>query len=288
MASQEKLLFIDPFKNLLDIYRMFLEKEKYSVETASNLKEASQKLSRDHYAVLMTEFLPPFEEMFQMLHWVKEQSPETYIIIVTNAIVDEETYERLFSIGIDDLILKPYSPEKILVHVKKGFRNRSLIIQKQELEKASLIDPVTQQVHQPIFNLVHFRKCLRQELKRAKRHDHALSLVLMELADRATDRSEFESITAELIKILRTNTREEDIVGRGNGGFGVLLPETDEAGSQALVKRLLHLIKNHLPFQSEGSLKSTANAISFQTFTYPEKFIIPESLRSILEELSVP
>ena len=285
MASHEKLLFVDPFKNLLDIYRIFLEKEKYSVEIASNLEEASQKLFLNHYAVLMTEFLPPFEKTFQILHWVKEQSPETYIIIVTNAFVDEETYERLFSIGVDDLILKPYSPEKILVHVKKGIRNRSLIIQKQKLEEASLVDPVTQQVHQPIFNLVHFRKCLRQELKRAKRHEHAFSLILMEHIDRTIDRSAFEGMTVELIMILRTNTREEDVVGRGNGGFGILLPETDEAGSQALIKRLLHLIQNHLPFQSEESLKTTANAISFQTFTYPEKFVIPESLRSVLEEL---
>ena len=288
MTSQDRLLIIDPFKNLLDIYRIFLEREKYSVETASSLKEASQKLSSEHYAVLISEFVFPFEQTFQMLHWVKEQSPETYVIIVTNTIVNEETYEKLFGIGVDDLILKPYSPEKILVHVKKGFRNRSLLIKKRELEEESLVDPVTQQVHQPIFNLVHFRKCLRQELKRAKRHEHTLSLILMEPADRVVDQSEFESMSVELIKILRANTREEDIVGRGNGGFGILLPETDEAGSQALVKRLLRLIKHHRPFQSEDGLKSTDNVISFQIFTYPEKFIIPASLRSILEELSIP
>ena len=287
MTSQDRLLIIDPFKNLLDIYRIFLEREKYSVETAASLKEASQKLSLEHYAVLISEFIFPFEETFQMLHWVKEQSPETYIIIVTNAIVNEESYEKLFSIGVDDLILKPYSPEKILVHVKKGFRNRSLLIKKRELEEESLLDPVTQQVHQPIFNLVHFRKCLRQELKRAKRHEHSLSLILTDLSDETMARSERESFTVELIKILRNNTREEDIVGRGNGGFGILLPETDETGSQVLANRLRHLIKSHLPFQGEERLRSTANVISFRTFTYPGKFIIPGSFGSILEELSL-
>lgn len=287
MASRDRILIIDPFKNLLDIYRIFLEKEKYSVETVFNLREASQKLSLDHYAVLMTEFLPPFEETFQMLLWVKEQSPETYIIIVTNAIVDEITYERLFRTGVDDLILKPYSPQKILVHVQKGFRNRTLILEKRELEKESVIDPVTQQVHQPIYNLGHFRKCLRQELKRAKRHAHAFSLILMEFPNKGIDRDEFEDLIVELIKIMRNNTREEDVVGRGNGGFGILLPETDESGSQALVNRLLRLIKSHPPFQREESLKSMADVVSFQTFTYPDKFTVPESLRSILEELPI-
>jgi PleD family two-component response regulator len=284
-TSQDKILIVDPFKNLLDIYRMFLEKERYEVETASSLMNASQKFSLDHYAVLISEYLPPFEETFHMLHQLKEHSPETYIIIVTNAIIDDKTYERLFSIGVEDLIIKPYSPEKILVHVKKGFRTRNFIIGKQELERESQVDPITHQVRQPIFNLTHFGKCLRQELKKAKRHGHPLSLILMGVPDERIPRNQRADFTVELIRILRNNTREEDIVGRGNGGFGVLLAETDEAGSQALVKRLLHLIQTYRPFQREENLRSTAGVVSFQTYTYPEKFIIPESLKSILGDL---
>jgi PleD family two-component response regulator len=284
--SFKDILLIDPFKNLLNVYRMFLERERYLVDTASNLREASQKLSLDHYAVMITEFLPPFDESFQMLHWVKEHSPETYIIIVTNATVDEKTYEKLFNTGVDDLILKPYSPGKILVHVKKGFRNRDLIIRMQELEKESLIDPVGRQVQQPIFNPLYFRKYLRQELKRAKRHRHSLSLLLMEIPDKAVVDDLSENFYIELIKILRNNTREEDIVGRGNGGFGILLPETDEAGSEALVKRLLQLIQDHPPFQREKGLESIAKTLYFQAFTYPDKFLLPEPLRAILGEIS--
>jgi PleD family two-component response regulator len=286
LSSQGKILIVDPIKNLLDIYRMFLEKERYGVETASNLINAFQKLSLDHYAVLISEYLPPFEETFRMLHGVKEHSPETYIIIVTNAIVDEKTYERLFDAGIDDLILKPYSPNKILVHVKKGFRTRDLIVEKRKLEGESLVDPIARQVEQPIYNLIHFRICLRQELKKARRRGHTLSLVLMEVPDETKTGNQPERLTADLLKILRDNTREEDIVGRGNGGFGLLLPETDEAGSKAMVKRLIYLIQNHTPFQIEDRLKSIANLVSFQTFTYPEKFMIPDPLSSILEDLS--
>ena len=285
--NSKDILLIDPFKNLLNIYRMFLEREKYRVETASNLKGASQKLSLDHYAVMITEFLPPFEETFQMLHWVKEYSPETYIIIVTNALVDDKTYEELFRIGVDDLIVKPFSLEKILVHVKKGFRSRGLVIKIQELERESPVDPIARQVEQPIFNPPYFRRYLRQELKRAKRHHHPLSLLLLETPGKAVADDPGESFYIELIRILRNNTREEDIVGRGNGGFGIVLPETDEAGSQALVKRLLQLIQRHPPFQKEERLRSLVKTIYFQPFTYPEKFLIPESLRSVLEEISL-
>jgi PleD family two-component response regulator len=283
-----KILIVDPIKNLLDIYRMFLEEEQYEVETASSLSVASQKLSLDHYGVLISEYLPPFEETLEMLHHVKEHSPETYIVIVTNAIVDEEAYERLFNAGIDDLILKPYSPNKILVHVRKGFRSRYLILKAQELEIESLVDPLTRQVGQSVFNLAHFRKCLRQEWKKARRHGRTFSLILMEVPDEVTirNRNQLEGMMVEMLRTLRRNTREEDIVGRGNGGFGLLLPETDEVGSKAVARRLTNLVKDFPPFQRDESVRSTTNLVSFQVFTYPEKFMIPESLRSALEELS--
>lgn len=76
------------------------------------------------------------------------------------------------------------------------------------------------------------------------------------------------------------------MVGRENGNFGILLPETDEAGSQALVKRLTHLIQGYPIFQSDEFLKPIIETLSFQAFTYPEKFVIPESLRAILEEVN--
>jgi len=77
-----------------------------------------------------------------MIQWVKKINPETYIIMVTNAIIDEKTYEKLFTIGVDDFILKPYSPDKILVHIKKGLKQRDLIFKLQRLEKLSFLEPL--------------------------------------------------------------------------------------------------------------------------------------------------
>jgi len=40
--THHRILLIDPSKNFLNAYRMVLEEEKYSVETALNLKDAYQ------------------------------------------------------------------------------------------------------------------------------------------------------------------------------------------------------------------------------------------------------
>jgi len=215
---------------------------------------------------------------------VKQSHPETSVMMITNAIIDEASYEKLFDAGLDDIVFKPYSPEKIIVHLKKGLRLRDLILRKQELEiRAAKPSHVT--VTGLNLNPLYFTKCLRQELKRAKRHQHPLSLVLIEIPNPRNLADQLESLFLELANILRKRIREEDVIGRDNGHFGILLPETDQSGSKAVVQRLSDLVQAHPSFQSDKMLRPLVKKLSFQSFSYPEKFIIPESLKGIVEEV---
>jgi PleD family two-component response regulator len=279
------ILLIDPFKNLLNAYRIILEEENYLAETALNLKDAYELFKKRQYSVIITEYCPPFETTDYMIQWVKKNSPEVYIIMVTNAIVDEKTYEKLFTIGVDDFILKPYSPERILVHVKKGLKQRDLILKMQELERFSLLEPITEKIQAVIFKTIFFKRCLRQEIKKAKRHHHPFSLLLIQMPTKEEIGDRFDSFYMELVKIVKRYTREEDMVGRNNGGIGIILPETDQIGSQALIQRLLNLIHTHPQFKSENVLMPYLQTLSFQSFTYPDQFAVPDSLKTVLEEV---
>src|SRR4030042_7074208 len=285
MMPYHWILLIDPFKNLLNSYRMILGEEKYQVDTASNLKDAYEFFKKRQYSVIITEYIPPFETTDYFIYWVKKNSPETYILIVTNATIDEKTYEKLFTIGIDDFILKPYSPEKILVHIKKGLKQRGLILKMQELERLSLLEPITEEIQGLIFNAIFFKSCLRQEVKKAKRHHHPFSLLLIQMPAKEEIGDRFDSFYMELVKIVKRYTREEDMVGKNNGEIGILLPETDQIGSEALIQRLLNLIHTHPQFKSDDALTPHIQTLSFQSFTYPDQFAIPESLQTVLEEL---
>jgi diguanylate cyclase (GGDEF)-like protein len=282
---QPHILLLDPFKNLLNTFRLIFEEENYLVDIAINSDEALHLLSARHYTVFVTEYIPPLEETCRLIQWLKHNAPETYILMVTQADIDPTTYETLFDIGLDDFILKPYPPEKILAHIKKGMRQRDFILEKQQVEELALLDRIARQVQRPIFNPSYFRRCFRQELKRAKRHRHPLSLLLMRLPTEKNIGDRFEHFCTEIAKILRNHVREEDQVGRENGDFGVLLPETDQEGTRAVVERLEHLIQNHPSFLSEEIMKPFLKTLSFQSFTYPEMFLLPESLKNVLEEV---
>jgi PleD family two-component response regulator len=282
--SDHSILLIDPFKNLLHTYRLILEGEGYEVETASDLDGAFGRFAGRRYSLILTEYFQPLEETARMIQWVKAKSPGTYLMIVTEAIIDDPTYEKLFAIGLDDLILKPFSPEKVLAHMKKGLERREILLKKQELETQSLLDPMVQTSEPFVFNSVYFRKYLRQEWKRAKRHNHFLSLLLVQIPEKERVGTRFEGFYVELAKVLRGFVREEDFVGRENGHFGVLLPETDQPGSKALMERLIQCIQTHPVFQSDDFLKPIADGLSMRSFTYPEEFGLPGSLMAALEE----
>ena len=281
--NENWILLIDPFQNILNAYRMVLERERYLVETSKDLDEAFDRFSTRQYSVVITEYLQPFDDMCHMVRWVKQDSPETYIMMITNLLIEETNYERLFEIGLDDFILKPCSPEKVLVHIRKGLRQRGLILKNQELERQSLLDPITQRTQQFIFNSTYFKKCLHQEIKRAKRHQHPLSLLLIQIPNREQLGERLENICIELVRMIRKSIREEDMFGRNNGTYGIILPETNQVGSEALVGRLSNLIQTYPKFKSDQNLKSTIQTLSFKTFTFPEDFVIPESLKTVLE-----
>jgi PleD family two-component response regulator len=265
---------------------MILEEHRYRVDTAKSLEECAKQLAGRAYAVVITEYFPPFEETYLMIQRVKQVHPETFVIMVTNAIVDEIAYEKLFDAGLDDIVFKPYSPEKIVVHIKKGLRQREVILEKLKLERKLIPDTFHRQFLESNLNPVFFKKCLRQEFKRAKRHQHALSLLVVEVPDGKKASRPLETFLMELARTFRKNIREEDILGRDNGNLGILLPETGHTGSQAVVQRLSQLVQTHFPFHTDRMMSPLAQSLSIRSFSYPEEFDIPRQLRVIVEEVN--
>ena len=284
MAAQNWILLVDPFRNLVNAYRMILEAEKYGVDTAGDLEAACAQFGTREYSIVIIEYFPPYDDTCQIIRWMKQKRPEVYIIMVTNITIGEIDYGKLFDLGLDDLILKPYSPEKILVHIQKGLRQGELILKKQELEKQNVFDPCSPKVQKFIFNHMFFQRCLRQEMKRAKRHGYSLSIVLVKVPSEEK-KDPFDNFCNEMARILRSYIREEDIVGRENGSFEILLPETDQAGSRALLQRLSSLIEKYPPFRSDDALKPFLQTLSLQAFTYPEILGLPRSLSLVLEDI---
>jgi PleD family two-component response regulator len=223
--------------------------------------------------VIVTEYFPsPETGTTALIQRVKQDTPETYVIVITNTSINSPDYENLFTAGLDDVIVKPYPPEKVLVHIWKGLRHRELILKKKELEARVSLEAIVQPGQR-------FKESFRQELKRARRHQHPLSILILQISGGEWTGNRLADLFVELGKILRKYIREEDIIGRDDGNVGILLPETGRAESQALLQRIFNLIRSHPVF------KPDTLGLSIQSFTYPEAGPLPESLRHVLEEV---
>ena len=132
----------------------------------------------------------------------------------------------------------------------------------------------------------YFKRSFRQELKRARRYQEPLSLLLVKTASPPMEVEEKGSFLVELAKLLRKSTREEDIIGRENGGFGILLYKTGRQGSKVLEQRLNRLIQSQSSLQVDA-FQPFLKEIRLESFTYPDQAAIPEPFFNILQELTL-
>jgi len=111
------------------------ESDKYIVLAVDSIKRAFQNFQEFEVSGLITEYRIDHSETSEMVRELKKSFPELYVMMLTHENLEEKEYKRTMSSGIDDFFLKPISVEKILIHLKKGLRQRKILIQKKRLEK---------------------------------------------------------------------------------------------------------------------------------------------------------
>ena len=290
---RDRILLVDEDPNVLTSFKTMLEERGFEVETAQDRGQALSHLSRKSFSVLITEYLLEHVDTRDIIHRVKTTSPEMFVIVVTGAAIDEILHEELVDLGISDLFIKPFPIEGLVIAVKKALRTRHLAMGAKRLRKqlnlarirfretseGYLLDPLTGSPECQIYNDRYLRDRLNRELKRARRHNRYLSLMLLSLTSpekvkglgpRKTDR-----YLIEMAKVVRENIRAEDTVGRHRQGFAFILPETESDGTTCVIRRLKGLIQGHPPFLSDPQFKKLNRRLNFTSYSYPEQLEIP-------------
>jgi diguanylate cyclase (GGDEF)-like protein len=108
-----------------------------------------------------------------------------------------------------------------------------------------------------LWNRRYFIKCLGDELKRMKRHNHPFSLLMVDIDYFKTVNDIFGHNTGDLSLqylsgLMRNRLREVDLVARlGGEEFGIILPDTDLDSAQAVAENLRKIIAE-TPFFHDG------------------------------------
>jgi DNA-binding NtrC family response regulator len=100
--------------------------KEYEVVTAANGVEASQLLSHRSFSLVITDERMPGMSGIDLVRWMKEEAPETPVIVLT-AYGSIETAVEAIKLGAEEYLIKPLkSPEELRIVVSKVLRSRTM------------------------------------------------------------------------------------------------------------------------------------------------------------------
>ncbi|MBZ9778441.1 response regulator [Psychroflexus sp. CAK8W] len=114
-----KILVIDDNKLTLKMICFILEKNDYEIITAEDGIEAIEKFDEFNPDLVIVDIMLPFKSGLEVTHHIKSKSSETPVVILSALGDEESTVEKAFEFEVDDFISKPFSPNELLLRVKR-------------------------------------------------------------------------------------------------------------------------------------------------------------------------
>ena len=126
---KETILILDQEPHLLQTMKVLLENEKYIAIAVNNINRAIQNFKEFEISGFITEYWVNNSCTVDHILDLKKKFQGLYVMMLTHTNVGDEEYKKIINAGVNDLFLKPFSSEKILVHLQKGLRLQKLFFQ---------------------------------------------------------------------------------------------------------------------------------------------------------------
>ncbi|MDR7856537.1 response regulator transcription factor [Tissierella sp.] len=128
------ILLVEDEKNISDVIKVYLAKEKYNVFFADDGEMALDLFNTNHIHLIILDLMIPKISGEEVCKKIRSIS-DVPIIMLTAKTHEDDRIEGL-SIGADDYVLKPFSPRELISRVKALLR-RSYPNSRPSAEKLS-------------------------------------------------------------------------------------------------------------------------------------------------------
>ncbi|MDA9057233.1 response regulator transcription factor [Flavobacteriaceae bacterium] len=117
----KKILLVEDDLMLLSLLDFRLKKEGYQVATANDGKDAISKIKSDTPDLVISDIMMPFVSGLELTGFIKNECESEIPIVIISSAGQEEMVLEAFNLGADDFIAKPFSPNELIVRLKKMF-----------------------------------------------------------------------------------------------------------------------------------------------------------------------
>lgn len=131
--SRETVIIFDDDLHTQWILKTLLELERYIVIALSDIERLRQNFREFEISALITEYQVNRNYMADHIKHIKRDFPELYVMMLTDQEIGDKEYKKILNSGVDDIFLKPFSSEKVLLHLKKGLKKRKLFLSKKRI-----------------------------------------------------------------------------------------------------------------------------------------------------------
>ncbi|MFQ5560324.1 MAG: response regulator, partial [Nitrospinota bacterium] len=134
----KKIVIADDDSNILKILKFCLDENGYTVETASNGKEAIEAIEKLRPQVVLLDYQMPVMDGMDVLKWLKREFPNIGVVVLT-AHGSEKTAIHFMKEGADDYIRKPFDIKELpsiceLAYKKYSIRQNNMRFKEQVME----------------------------------------------------------------------------------------------------------------------------------------------------------
>lgn len=122
-AAPKKILIVEDEKEILDLVKMYLEKEGYRTFTALTGLDGLKQVKTEHPDLIVLDLMLAEMDGLEVCKRIRTDphTAMTPIIMLTAKAEESDTIVGL-EVGADDYVTKPFSPKALVARVKAMFR----------------------------------------------------------------------------------------------------------------------------------------------------------------------
>lgn len=125
------VLVVDDEEAVRRVISRKLRREGYDCVSAADGREALDKVTAEHFEVVLLDIKMPGMSGMQALPRIVAESPNTCVIMST-AVVDVQTALEALNLGACDFITKPFDLDDVARRVDRALEAKGLMQQSQD------------------------------------------------------------------------------------------------------------------------------------------------------------
>ncbi|HAM62846.1 MAG: DNA-binding response regulator [Firmicutes bacterium GWF2_51_9] len=111
-----RILIVDDEVKIREVVREYAEVSGYDVKEAKDGREALELVEREDFDVIVLDIMMPYLDGFSACRQIKKIKNIPIIMLSAR----QEEFDKLFGfeLGVDDYVVKPFSPKELMARIK--------------------------------------------------------------------------------------------------------------------------------------------------------------------------